>query len=143
MINAEAIRVLLVNDHLTTQRTLRAALHSYPNIEVVGEANNGDEALASVAKLQPTVVVMDIHMSRMEGASATRLIKRHFPDIAVIGIALEQKDYQLHAMQQAGAFEVLVKGSPVTELHTAIQRAAACVQPRVSREETPRRDADR
>ncbi len=68
-------------------------------------------------------------MSRMEGASATRLIKLHFPDTAVIGISLEQKDYQLHAMQKAGAFEVLVKGSPVAELYSAIQRAATFVQP--------------
>jgi|SRR5687767_5462790 DNA-binding NarL/FixJ family response regulator len=134
MTDARTIRVLLVNDHLT-QRTLRSALQAYPNIEVVGEARDGDEALASVAKLQPTVVVMDIHMSRMEGASATRLIKLHFPDTAVIGISLEQKDYQLHAMQKAGAFEVLVKGSPVAELYSAIQRAATFVQPGVDSEE--------
>ena len=129
MTDAKAVRVLLVNDHLITQRTLRSALQAYPNIEVVGEARNGDEALAFVARLQPTVVVMDIHMSRMEGASATRLIKLHFPDTAVIGISLEHKDYQLHAMQKAGAFEVLVKGSPVAELHSAIQRAVESVQP--------------
>src|SRR5687767_9826701 len=72
---ARAIRVLLVDDHPTVRETLRRVLQAYPNIEVVGEASDGDEALAQVEHLQPAVVVMDINMPRMDGITSTRLIK--------------------------------------------------------------------
>jgi DNA-binding NarL/FixJ family response regulator len=120
--SAATIRVLLVDDHPTVRQTLRSALQAYPHLEVVGEASDGEEALARVEHLQPAVVVMDIYMGRMDGVTATRLIKAQFPQIAVIGLTIEQKDFQLYAMHKAGAIEVLAKEN-MAELPGAIRRA--------------------
>ena len=96
---------------------------AYPNIEVVGEASDGEEAIVRVEDLQPAVVVMDIYMSRMDGITATRLIKAQYPQVAVIGLTIEQKDFQLYAMHTAGALEVIGKENAMAELPGAIQRA--------------------
>lgn len=116
------IRVLLVDDHPTIRQTLRSTLEAYPNIEVVGEASDGEEAIVRVEHLQPAVVIMDIYMGRMDGITATRLIKAQYPQVAVIGLTIEQKDYQLYAMHKAGAIEVIAKEN-AAELPEAIRRA--------------------
>ena len=126
---ARPIRVLLVDDQTIIRQGLRSALGAYPNIEVVGEAGDGEEAVERAAKLQPTVVVMDISMPKRDGISATQLIKAQHAQIAVVGLSVNPKDYQVYAMQKAGAFEVLNKDQPVTDLYGAIQRAVAAVRP--------------
>ena len=120
---SDKIRVLLVDDHPTVRQTLRSALAAYPNIEVAGEASDGEEAIARVEHLQPAVVVMDIYMGRMDGITATRLIKAKYPQVAVIGLTIEQKDFQLFAMHKAGAIEIIGKENAMAELPKAIQRA--------------------
>jgi DNA-binding NarL/FixJ family response regulator len=128
----------LVDDHPTVRETLCRVLQAYPNIEVVGEASDGDEALTKVKHLQPAVVVMDFNMPMMDGVTATRLIKVQYPEIAVIGLSLENKEYQRYAMEKAGACGVLPKKEmSVTDLFSAIQNAVATVQPIVIMEETP------
>ena len=117
------IRVLLVDDHAMVRQGLRCALECYPLIEVVGEASDGEEAVACVAKVQPTVVVIDIVMPKMDGIAATRLIKTEHPQISVIGLTRELKDYTSYSMKKAGAFEIMDKKSAVAELYDAIQRA--------------------
>ncbi|HEU4504488.1 MAG TPA: response regulator transcription factor [Nitrospira sp.] len=79
------IRVLLVEDHTLVRQGLRSALEGYPNIEVVGEAGEGEAAVLSALKLQPTAVVMDINLPKMDGITATRLIKKQNPHIGVRG----------------------------------------------------------
>ena len=128
MVQALHIRVLLADDQAMVRQALRSALQDYPNIEVVGEASNGEEAVAAASKLFPSVIVMDISMSQMDGLVATRLIKAQHPQIAVIGLSVH-RDHQVEAMQQAGAFEVLAKDKAVTELYSAVQRALASIQP--------------
>lgn len=96
---------------------------------MVGEASDGEEAITSAAKLQPAVIVMDINMPKMDGITTTRLIKAQNPEIVVVGISSGLKDYQVHAMQKAGAFEVLNKDLAVTDLYSAIQRGVAAVKP--------------
>lgn len=108
---------------------LRAVLQSYPNIEVVGEAGNGEEAIASVAKLHPTVVIMDLGMPSLDGIGATRLIRMQYPQIAVVGLSVNAPSYQVDAMLTAGASEVVTKEKAVDELYSAIQRATAAIQP--------------
>ena len=130
MAKAGLIRVLLADDHAMVRQGLRSALQAYLNIEVVGEAGDGDEAVAVASKLQPTIVVMDINMSKMDGITATRLIKTEHPEIVVIGLSVDLKDYQLHAMRKAGAFDLIRKDNVVAELYGAIQRAVAAVKPR-------------
>ena len=100
-------------------------MECYPNIEVVGEASDGDEALACVAKAQPTVVVMDIVMPKMDGIAATRLIKTQYPQIAIVGLTRELKDYTAYSMKKAGASEVVDKKNAVADLYDAIERAVA------------------
>jgi DNA-binding NarL/FixJ family response regulator len=85
---------------------LRCALECYPHVEVVGEASDGEEAVTCVAKVLPTVVVMDIVMPGMDGIAATRLIKTQYPQIAVIGLTRELKDYTSYSMEKAGACEI-------------------------------------
>ena len=117
--------MLLVDDHAMVRQGLRCTLEVYPSIEVVGEASDGSEVLACIEKLQPTVIVMDIVMPKMDGIAATRLIKTQYPQIAVVGLTRDLKDYTLYSMKKAGAFEVVDKKNAVDELYDAIQRAAA------------------
>lgn len=136
MARANLIRVLIADDHSMVRQGLRSALQAYPNIEVVGEARDGDEAIEAAYKFQPSVVVMDINMSRMDGITATRLIKAQHPEAVVIGLSAILKDYEVYAMQKAGAFEVLHKDNAVTELYSSIQRAIASIQPILILEDT-------
>ena len=129
MVQALHIRVLLADDKEMVRQILRRALQDYPNIEVVGEASDGEEAVAVASKLLPSVIVMDISMSKMDGITATRLIKTQHPQIAVIGLSVHREAHQIDAMQKAGAFEVLAKDDAVTDLYSAIQRAIAAIQP--------------
>ena len=122
------VRVLLVDDQPNVRRTLDRILRPYPNIEVVGEASDGDEALASVGTLQPAIVVMDIKMHKMDGITAARLIKTQCPDVIVLGFSAELKDYEVNAMKQAGAFEVLRIEDTMKDLYPAIQRALAATK---------------
>ena len=129
MTAAQKIRVLIVDDHVMVRQGLRAVLQSYPNIDVVGEAGNGEDAVLSAGKLNPTVVVMDIGMPNLDGIGATRLIKTQYPQIAVLGLSVNAPSFHVDAMVKAGAFEVLTKEKAVDELYGAIQRATAALQP--------------
>jgi DNA-binding NarL/FixJ family response regulator len=137
MATAHKIRVLIVDDHTMVRQGLRAVLQSYVNIDVVGEAANGEEAMISVRKLQPAVVVMDIGMPTLDGIAATRLIKTQYPDVAVVGLSVNAPSYQVDAMLKAGAFDVVTKEKAVDELYSAIQRAIAAVQPILILKEGP------
>ena len=138
---AKLIRILLVDDDALVRQALRSALQPYPNIEVVGEGANGGEGVSKAAQLQPTVVVMDINMmSKMDGIMATQVIKTQHPQIVVLGLSVDPKSYLVHAMEIAGASEVLKKDNAGTDLYGAIQRAVAAVQPVLILEETPSSD---
>jgi DNA-binding NarL/FixJ family response regulator len=120
------IRVLLVDDHPLFRDTMCSRLAAYPNLKVVGQASNGHEALECVRRLEPSVVLMDIHLQRlMDGIAATRLITSQNPGVAVLGLSCDTRQYVISAMQQAGAFEVLAKEQPADEVYGAIQRASA------------------
>ena len=119
------IRVLLVDDHPLARQTLMTILKMHPNIEVVGEAGDGDEAVLSAGVLKPAVVVMDINMRRMDGVTAARLIKKEYPEIAIVGLSADPKDYNVYAMQKAGVFEVFTKDNAYKNLYSSIQRAVA------------------
>jgi DNA-binding NarL/FixJ family response regulator len=141
MTTARKIRVLIVDDHVMVRQGLRAVLQSYPNIDVVGEAGNGEEAISSVAKLRPAIVVMDIGMPTLDGIGATRLIKMQYPQIAVLGLSVNAPTYQVEAMVKAGAFDVITKEKAVDELYSAIQKAIAAIQPILILEEGPSENA--
>ena len=117
------------------EEELRLLLQSYPNVELVDRAQDGEEAVSKVAKLQPTVVVMDVNLPKMDGIAATREIKTKYPNIVVIGLTVSTEDYVLYAMLKAGASEVLRKENVVNDLYRAIQRAVASAHPIVIMEE--------
>jgi len=104
------IRVLLVDDHRILREGLRSCFKSVPNIEVVGEACNGEEAMSCIGKLQPHVVVMDINMPKMDGVTATRLLTGRYPDVAAVVWSITEDRYNKLAMERAGAFGVMTKG---------------------------------
>ena len=117
------IRVLLVDDNDRVRQTLRSILKAYSNIEVVGEASDGDEAFTSVGTLRPAVVVMDISMKKMDGITAARLIKARYPDVLVVGCTAHTQEYNIYAMKRVCAFETLLnKENATKELYPAIQK---------------------
>src|SRR5215467_11011423 len=116
---------------------VRDLLGSYPNIEVVGEAGDGEEGFQQAAKLQPAVIVMDITMPKMDGVASTRLIKTHYPHMAVIGLSVMTHSCHRDAMIKAGASEVVGKEQAVDELYGAIQKAATSLQPIIIVDDAP------
>jgi DNA-binding NarL/FixJ family response regulator len=117
--------VLLVDDNSMVRQTMRDLLQPHADIEVVGEASDGDEAVACVGMLQPVLVVMDMNMRKTDGIRATRSIKTEYPHVLVLGYSADPKEYNVAAMQQVGAFEVLQKDDAMRDLYGAIQRGVA------------------
>src|SRR4029077_12325343 len=100
---------------------LRSLLDSYTDIEVVGEASNGEEALAGIVTYQPTIVVMDINMPTMNGIDATAVIRDLYPKINVIGLSVQASEDMQQAMLKAGASALLTKEAAVDQLYQTIQ----------------------
>ena len=119
------VRLLIVDDHAMVREGLKNTLKSYTNIDMVGEASNGEEAILIIPLLKPTVVVMDIVMPKLDGIAATRMLKTLYPNIAVVGFSAHAKSYEINAMLEAGAFEVISKDKAALDLYEAILRAAA------------------
>jgi len=115
------IRVLLVDDHAMIRQGLRSVLESYPDVEVVGEACDGEQAVAAADALRPTVVLMDINMPKMNGIKATELIKARSPGRIVIGLSVNAGGANTEAMRQAGAAMLLTKEAAVDDLYRAIR----------------------
>lgn len=119
----ERLRVLLVDDHAMVREGLRSILEGYHDLEVVGEAGDGIEAVKLARTRHPDVVVMDINMPRLDGVSATRQIKRDRPATAVIGISVQDSIQVEQAMLSAGATTFLRKDRAASHLHDAIIHA--------------------
>ncbi len=100
---------------------LRTVLESYADVEVVGEAANGEEAVARADEWQPAVVVMDINMPKLNGVDATARIKARYPHMLVIGLSVNANAEAQEAMARAGAARLLTKEAAVDELYRAIQ----------------------
>lgn len=114
------VQVLLVDDHAMVRQGLRSVLESYDDIQVIGEAQNGSEAVSLVQELRPQVVVMDINMPKMNGIEATARIKTQWPQTIVVGISVNAEDDNRNAMMRAGAARLLTKEQAVEQLHDAI-----------------------
>ena len=112
------IKVLIADDNPVSRGGLGAVLATCPEIEVVSEASNGWEAVCLMEQVHPDVVLMDVHMPKMDGLEATRCIKSYWPDVQVILLTI-CPNYQANATG-SGADAVVAKGCPVEELLKAI-----------------------
>jgi PAS domain S-box-containing protein len=117
------IRVLLADDHAMVRQGLRSVLDAYADVEVVGVASDGEEALRLAQSLQPEIVVMDVNMPGVDGIEATRQLRQEQPTIAVIGLSVHNNLQVERAMREAGAAGFLTKESAVEQLYLAIQEA--------------------
>jgi DNA-binding NarL/FixJ family response regulator len=120
----ETIQVLIADDHTLFRDGLRALLASIPDIEVVGEAASGREALALAVEHQPDVVLMDIQMPDLNGIEATRQILRASPHIGIIVLTMFQDDDSVFAVMRAGARGYVLKGADQGVLLRAVRAVA-------------------
>lgn len=117
------VRVLLADDHTMVRQGLRSLLEGYPDVEVVGEACDGLEAVTTVEHLGPDVVIMDINMPKKSGIQAAAEIKARYPGVRIIGLSVNADGDNRTAMLQAGASLLLTKEAAVEHLYDAIQQA--------------------
>jgi DNA-binding NarL/FixJ family response regulator len=130
------ITILLADDHALVRAGIRALLQGLVNVEVVGEAENGDEAIALAERLQPTIVLMDIAMPGISGLEATRRLTLQYPGMRVIILSMHMdQQYAMRALR-AGAKGYLLKGARTSELElaiTSIARGETYLSPAMSR----------
>ena len=122
-------RVVIADDHAMVRQGLRSVLEGFPDVNVVGEASNGQEAVDLTDQLKPSAVVMDINMPCMNGIEATAKIKTRHPGVVVIGMSVNASSDNHDAMRTAGASMLLTKEAAVDQLYGAIQRAVDGVGP--------------
>lgn len=122
-LNSARTRVLLVDDHAMLRQGLRTALESYADIEVVGEATNGEQAVMLAKSVHPDIVIMDINMPGMDGIEATRRLKLEQPATMVIGLSVHNNWQVEEVMREAGAVSFLPKDAGIEQLHKTIQLA--------------------
>jgi len=119
----KSISVLIADDHAIVREGLRKLLNTQEDIEIVGEAFDGIDALEKVKQLEPDVVVLDISMPRMNGMEAVRLIREEAPRTQVVMLSMFDKQSYAKQMLDAGARAYVLKGAPCSELTAAIRAA--------------------
>ncbi|MBI2849839.1 MAG: response regulator transcription factor [Chloroflexi bacterium] len=115
------IRVLIADDHAIVREGLQAILTVQPDIEVVGEAVDGGEAVNKARELQPDIVLMDITMPVMNGLEATRQIKNENPETKILVLTMHEEDDYFYRILEAGASGYFVKGGSFRELLSALR----------------------
>jgi DNA-binding NarL/FixJ family response regulator len=120
----EHIRLLIVDDHMVVRAGLRDVLSSQPDFEVIAEATNGVEAVALADRLKPDVVLTDLAMPQMDGATAIGRIKAEHQDIQILVLTTYDSDSDVLPAIEAGAIGYLLKDAPREELYEAIRAAA-------------------
>ncbi len=119
------IRILLVDDHAVVRQGLKMFLSLESDFEVVGEAENGEQAIQKARELSPDVVLMDLFMPVMDGVTATTQIRASMPDVEVIALTSVLEDSAVIGAIKAGAIGYLLKDTQAEELCRAIKAAAA------------------
>ena len=119
------IRLLITDDHKVVRQGLRMVLELDPDLEVVGEASNGEEALRMARRLEPDVVLMDLLMPVMSGIEATGEIRRELPEVEVVALTSVLEDASVAGAIRAGAIGYLLKNTEANELRRALRAAAA------------------
>lgn len=123
------IRILLVDDHTVMRRGLASMLRQEEDIEIVGEAENGHDAIEKARQIRPDVILMDFSMPLMNGLDATRLIHAEHPDIRIIGLSMFDEAERAEAMIQAGASAYTAKSEPPEVILAAIRNLKGIRRP--------------
>jgi NarL family two-component system response regulator LiaR len=135
MTELDRIRVLIVDDHSVVRTGLKLFLMAYDDLELVGEAANGEQAARLCGEVRPDVVLMDLVMPGMDGVAATRAIREHSPGIKVIALTSFREEDLVQRALEAGAIGYLLKDVSADELADAI-RAAHAGRPTLASEAT-------
>ncbi len=118
------IRVLLVDDHDLVRVGFKSLLENIPNIEVIGEANNGEDAITLAGSLKPNVILMDVKMPGIGGLVATERIKHRYPDCKILAVTIYGEEPYPSRILQAGALGYITKGANIDEMVQAIRAVA-------------------
>lgn len=121
---AKKLQILIVEDHLTVREGVKLLVNAQADMEVVGEAGDGEIAIAEAEKLKPDVVVMDISMPNLNGLKATKRLRRNDPDIKILTLTRHTDDGYLQQLLSAGANGYVLKQSAPAELINAIRAVA-------------------
>ncbi len=133
MVETDRITVMVVDDIPETRENIKRLLQFEKNIEVVGTAGSGKEAIAQAEKLEPDVVIMDVNMPDMDGITATEMIRQRVPFVQVVILTVQDDPNYMRRAMLAGARDFLTKPPSIDELTAAVQRAA-----RLAKEERSR-----
>jgi DNA-binding NarL/FixJ family response regulator len=132
----DSIRILIADDHAFYREGVRTMLGALPAAEVVGEAANGDEAVAQATALQPDVILMDLKMPGLNGIEATRTISQGNPQVGILVVTMFDDDESVFAAMQAGARGYLLKDAKLADLLravTAVSQGDAIFSPAIAR----------
>ena len=135
MTDPRRIKVMIVDDHPIVRDGLKSMLLAFDDLQLVGEAGDGNEALAQCGQTQPDVILMDMVMPRMDGIAATRAILKQYPQMKIIMLTSFVEDNVVQNALEAGAIGYLLKNVPINTLAEAI-RSAYAGQPALSPEAT-------
>jgi len=116
-------RILVVDDHKIMRDGLSGLMQFEPDLEIVGQAADGPEAIELAERLRPDVIIMDVNLPGMNGVEATKRILARIPNAKVIGLSMHTDENIVNAMRDAGAVAYLTKGSPSKDLLAAIRTA--------------------
>jgi DNA-binding NarL/FixJ family response regulator len=129
------VRILIVEDHVVVRKGLMALLATVPEVEIVGEASDGVEAVARFRELQPDVTLMDLQLPRMRGVEAIARIRQEFPAARFIVLTTFDGDEDIYRSLQAGAKAYLLKGMTCEELLStihAVHKGRTCIPPQIA-----------
>jgi two-component system response regulator NreC len=115
------MRILVADDHAVVREGLRQLLNSQPDMEVVGEAEDGREALEKAKSLRPDITILDIAMPRVSGLEAVGLIREAVPDTGIVVLSMHKKEAYVHQVLASGALGYVLKASPSSDVLQAIR----------------------